>query len=165
MTKQNLIKQSHKIESWKFSSVSSPPDPQGGVKLYQYCSSVLPLGSGVMKQRKTSKIQLYAIALQNLIYCFFIYLFLVASYGCQQKATNEGLPVPAKMEAVKTAKKVIKKSSEVEQPAVIYKSTDMGLTWSSFAHGIPKEATLSGCLLYTSPSPRDATLSRMPSSA
>ena len=25
--------------------------------------------------------------------------------------------------------------------------------------------TLSGCLLYTSPSPRDATLSRMPSSA
>ena len=26
-------------------------------------------------------------------------------------------------------------------------------------------ATFSGCLLYTSPSPRDATLSRMPSSA
>ena len=29
----------------------------------------------------------------------------------------------------------------------------------------PKEAGISICLLYTSPSPRDATLSRMPSSA
>ena len=28
-----------------------------------------------------------------------------------------------------------------------------------------KEIELRGCLLYTSPSPRDATLSRMPSSA
>ena len=27
------------------------------------------------------------------------------------------------------------------------------------------EPTINGCLLYTSPSPRDATLSRMPSSA
>ena len=32
-------------------------------------------------------------------------------------------------------------------------------------HGQPLLACLSGCLLYTSPSPRDATLSRMPSSA
>ena len=30
---------------------------------------------------------------------------------------------------------------------------------------VEKENTLKGCLLYTSPSPRDATLSRMPSSA
>ena len=29
----------------------------------------------------------------------------------------------------------------------------------------PDDAVLSDCLLYTSPSPRDATLSRMPSSA
>ena len=29
----------------------------------------------------------------------------------------------------------------------------------------PKRQTVEGCLLYTSPSPRDATLSRMPSSA
>ena len=31
--------------------------------------------------------------------------------------------------------------------------------------GGPSEAELMHCLLYTSPSPRDATLSRMPSSA
>ena len=67
MSSQNRW-QSHKIESWEFSAVSFPPDPQGGVKLYQYCSSVLPLGGrGGMKQRKTSKIQFYAIALiQNI---------------------------------------------------------------------------------------------------
>ena len=30
---------------------------------------------------------------------------------------------------------------------------------------VPPNTVLNGCLLYTSPSPRDATLSRMPSSA
>ena len=37
----------------------------------------------------------------------------------------------------------------------------MGLT----AGGLMKQAIFKDCLLYTSPSPRDATLSRMPSSA
>ena len=35
---------------------------------------------------------------------------------------------------------------------------------SNFAQGVVPDA-IGGCLLYTSPSPRDATLSRMPSSA
>ena len=35
----------------------------------------------------------------------------------------------------------------------------------SEALGVPNPATYYTCLLYTSPSPRDATLSRMPSSA
>ena len=34
-----------------------------------------------------------------------------------------------------------------------------------FGQGPEKAADAEGCLLYTSPSPRDATLSRMPSSA
>ena len=52
----------------------------------------------------------------------------------------------------------------------------MGLAWLTFKktnHGVARFClwvfvvifTLRGCLLYTSPSPRDATLSRMPSSA
>ena len=38
------------------------------------------------------------------------------------------------------------------------------LLWA-IALYVPLSAPLSTCLLYTSPSPRDATLSRMPSSA
>ena len=34
-----------------------------------------------------------------------------------------------------------------------------------FFTGVCTATTLAGCLLYTSPSPRDATLSRMPASA
>ena len=42
---------------------------------------------------------------------------------------------------------------EVQRPAIV------------MAHNKTLAAQLYGCLLYTSPSPRDATLSRMPSSA
>ena len=37
--------------------------------------------------------------------------------------------------------------------------------WRGFKTTIPKEGQCDGCLLYTSPSPRDGLLSRMPSSA
>ena len=43
-------------------------------------------------------------------------------------------------------------------------TTASGATFVGFP-GIVYNAGLPGCLLYTSPSPRDATLSRMPSSA
>ena len=42
----------------------------------------------------------------------------------------------------------------------------MGLTsWTAFSEGMKAPAMVMGCLLYTSPSPRDRTRSRMPSSA
>ena len=44
--------------------------------------------------------------------------------------------------------------------AKVYKTIDGGDTWNIVEGGLPND-----CLLYTSPSPRDATLSRMPSSA
>ena len=46
----------------------------------------------------------------------------------------------------------------------LYSCEDCGFT---FTQGVPVEAEIGKyyCLLYTSPSPRDATLSRMPSSA
>ena len=47
------------------------------------------------------------------------------------------------------------------QNRTIFESLD--LAWS-LLRAFPKEL-LKNCLLYTSPSPRDATLSRMPSSA
>ena len=43
-------------------------------------------------------------------------------------------------------------------------STSRGLDWNKTDHG-EQDGVLWICLLYTSPSPRDATLSRMPSSA
>ena len=51
----------------------------------------------------------------------------------------------------------------------LWKTTNSGITWqpvfdkqSSYSIGT---VSIDPCLLYTSPSPRDATLSRMPSSA
>ena len=62
------IRQLHKIESWKFSAVSSSPDPQGGIQRINIDTALLPLGGrGGMKQRKISKIQFYAIALVDII--------------------------------------------------------------------------------------------------
>ena len=61
----------------------------------------------------------------------------------------------------------------------VYKSTDGGMTWSAIQGNLPergsvytiaedhvnKDLLFAGCLLYTSPSPRDRTRYRMPSSA
>ena len=41
----------------------------------------------------------------------------------------------------------------------------MGWAWREIRDGAPFEAMLEICLLYTSPSPRDLSTSRMPSSA
>ena len=50
----------------------------------------------------------------------------------------------------------------IVMPAVLF-AARYGSVWG-FVCGVASAATLA-CLLYTSPSPRDATLSRMPSSA
>ena len=42
------------------------------------------------------------------------------------------------------------------------KALGVPVKWTNFTNGV---AMTDACLLYTSPSPRDATLSRMPSSA
>ena len=49
----------------------------------------------------------------------------------------------------------------VKMKAIVWKNEDLGAAWEE--KEIPED--LKDCLLYTSPSPRDATLSRMPSSA
>ncbi len=76
---------------------------------------------------------------QPLIHGLFIYLFLIIFCGCHQKKTNDGLNIPTKTESEETSQK----TTAVEKPAVIYKSNDLGKTWSSFANGIPADATLS----------------------
>ncbi|MDF1697726.1 MAG: hypothetical protein P1U56_17905 [Saprospiraceae bacterium] len=75
---------------------------------------------------------------------FFIITFLVAFYGCQQKDINNGPKLSSKIEAAKTSEKRNQKNGSEEKPSVIYKSEDLGMTWSSFAKGIPEDATLSG---------------------
>ena len=84
------------------------------------------------------------MANQNLIYRFFIPLFLVIFYGCQQKPTNKGLNTSSKVESEKSLEAINTKSNSQEKPAVIYRSNDLGITWSPFAKGIPENATLSG---------------------
>ena len=59
------------------------------------------------------------------------------------------------------------KAHQIES-ALQYLDGDLQLS-SSYSNGEPTQGAvvrlLNACLLYTSPSPRDATLSRMPSSA
>ncbi len=81
---------------------------------------------------------------QNIIYRFILFIFFITSFGCQQKKLNEGLGSSAKIKSKKITETINKKSSSVEKNAVIYKSNDLGKTWSSFAKGIPADATLSG---------------------
>ena len=52
---------------------------------------------------------------------------------------------------------------EIEARWIIEKAS--GYEGSEFVTGLDERATVLGCLLYTSPSPRDGLLSRMPSSA
>lgn len=79
-----------------------------------------------------------------MIYRFFIFVFLITSYGCQEKATKEGLNLLSKIESIKTSGEIDQKNKLKEKPSVIYRSEDLGMTWSSFAKGIPADATLSG---------------------
>ena len=46
----------------------------------------------------------------------------------------------------------------------LWKTEDAGQHWNNISDGFFKTGSV-GCLLYTSPSPRDRTRSRMPSSA
>lgn len=81
---------------------------------------------------------------QNMIYRFFIFIFLVTSYGCQQKDIDKGIKLSSKIESVNPSVEIIQKIRSEEKPSVIYRSKDLGMTWSSFANGIPEDATLSG---------------------
>ena len=53
----------------------------------------------------------------------------------------------------------------IRPPAISILFLLLGLIVSGFGHAILFAAHLGVCLLYTSPSPRDRTRSRMPSSA
>ncbi|MFK7949401.1 MAG: WD40/YVTN/BNR-like repeat-containing protein [Saprospiraceae bacterium] len=83
---------------------------------------------------------------QSKKYPLLILLILVVLCSCQQKNTNsKQFDVPIN-ESVKNFNITAEKSQPVEKPAVIYRSTDMGKTWTSFAKGIPENATLSGII-------------------
>lgn len=80
---------------------------------------------------------------QHLIYRCFLFLSLLLFFGCQEKSVNEELNQSSKIDAVKIAENTSK-----ERPAILYKSTDLGRTWSSFSNGIPADATVSGIKQY-----------------
>ena len=55
----------------------------------------------------------------------------------------------------------ISSSAHLLIPSLLLDANDLGLEFDIAVHA----GTLCACLLYTSPSPRDVSLSRMPSSA
>ena len=55
--------------------------------------------------------------------------------------------------------------SAIKELGLILSNVNKSSTYQTKAVGFEGDDVLNFCLLYTSPSPRDATLSRMPSSA
>lgn len=81
---------------------------------------------------------------KSIIYYLSIFIILKTAVGCHQKNTNEGLNLSSNVELLKTTKRTNKTINATKEPAVIYRSNDLGRTWASFAKGIPEDATLSG---------------------
>ena len=77
------------------------------------------------------------------------------------------LGIQARLEAGEDKKIIPYKRGDLEvvSTGLITEDEDTALMWRGLMLSKALEQFLNDCLLYTSPSPRDATLSRMPSSA
>jgi len=64
--------------------------------------------------------------------------------SCQEKVQHEEERKKSAFKAAEIQTATVFRSKQKEGPAVIYRSTDLGMTWSSFAKGIPENSTLSG---------------------
>lgn len=80
---------------------------------------------------------------QKIIYPLLIIL-TVLLLGCQQKIKQQKEERNLSFKTASTPDSTIEKNKPKEKSAVIYQSTDLGKTWSSFAKGIPANATISG---------------------
>ena len=96
------------------------------------CRGVL---SAIEEKEMTKKYQ------HNLL---LILIFLSILCSCQQKVNEKEKRVKPAFKAVEIQATAEPKGKQKEKPAVIYQSPDLGMTWSSFAKGIPKDATVSG---------------------
>jgi len=81
--------------------------------------------------------------LKIILPCLFILIIFISSISCHQKTANEQSKQPLNTEPIALSNLINNANKSVGNPAVIYRSNDMGRTWSSFAKGIPADATLS----------------------
>ncbi len=86
--------------------------------------------------------RIYKIS-QITIPCLSILILFILSTSCHQKTANERPNLPLNTEPIALSKLIDNTNKSAGNPAVIYQSNDMGRTWSSFAKGIPADATLS----------------------
>jgi len=85
---------------------------------------------------------------RNILYWSIFVISLVTSYACNQRISDEIPSRSSNIELFKTLQKVDPNSRSKHEAAVIYRSIDLGVTWSSFDNGIPADATLSGIKQY-----------------
>ena len=85
----------------------------------------------------------------------------------EEEAKEVVLPVPAAKKRASPEKENVEQKEEEEEKNEEGKDAETGLPLPPSKKGksVWASKTAPDCLLYTSPSPRDATLSRMPSSA
>lgn len=98
--------------------------------------------------KQVSHLQLFGMGhrkiFQRIIHCLIIFTFLMTFLNCYQSPKNVKMNKSSEAKLVNTTEVNLKNIDSKDKLAVIYKSTDLGLTWSPFAKGIPKDATLSG---------------------
>ena len=92
----------------------------------------------------------------------YLVLFNLFFFGCQQDTSEKSVSVPTEQKS--TPSGPLKINIEKIEAAVYTKSL-LQDQQKILTDRLCKESKGYTCLLYTSPSPRDATLSRMPSSA
>ena len=94
----------------------------------------------------------------------FSYLGLNAKLGLSGRS-NRDVGILTTSKVYKVQDKVLVFTPATFDRMVNYIDTDSSLAMSTLAYGLNYLSTTWTCLLYTSPSPRDGLLSRMPSSA
>ena len=89
---------------------------------------------------------------------------LTIFFNCQQKKKDKEVSIEIKMDASQTGTKATVKIITDDYGRITKEIQVFEGTPEEVSEKV-KTVTKKYCLLYTSPSPRDATLSRMPSSA
>ena len=89
---------------------------------------------------------------------------LTAATGCEQSKNTARLQRPGGGLSIDERLGAPQSDIRFEDPVQIFGGEDP-VSVEDPGYACPTIADVDGCLLYTSPSPRDATLSRMPSSA
>jgi photosystem II stability/assembly factor-like uncharacterized protein len=89
------------------------------------------------------------LKLEIILLSWPLLLLVIVLVSCKSNPKSEALDSGPKKGIQASTEITSFKFNLFNQPAVIYRSTDLGKSWSKFAKGIPEDATLSGIKQYS----------------